>query len=180
MSQQARCRSETTCSGGGPPRTLRSVVRGVVDTRRHRSPAMISGSLTRSRPCGRVRRRTSQGDDSDVVVIATAGLVMLALFGIRTTMLAPTQGRVRPDDVRRRDGEGTTPTGGGVSPSHQPLHHDVSGLSTDSLYLLGPTVTLAGAVGAIFWALGHRRGPSIMGGAVAAGVLGASIKLIVS
>jgi hypothetical protein len=59
------------------------------------------------------------------------------------------------------------------------LWNDVNGLSTDALYLLMPTVTLAGAVGGIFWAVGARRGPMIVGGAVMAGVIGAGLKVIV-
>ena len=60
------------------------------------------------------------------------------------------------------------------------LYTEVNNLSTDAIYVLGPCVTLAGAVGGILWALGGRRGPSIVAGAVAAGVVGAGLKTIVS
>ena len=112
-----------------------------------------------------------------ITVLATAGLVMLAVFGLHEH--AHLLRAAFPDTTTSGTGTTTSPTGGAAGQVNS-LFDDVNGLSTDSLYVLGPTVTLAGAVGGIFWALGHRRGPSIMGGAVAAGVLGASIKLIVN
>lgn len=59
------------------------------------------------------------------------------------------------------------------------LYTDINALSTDAAYILVPSVTLAGAVGAIFWALGSRRGPAIVGGAIVAGVIGVGLKVIV-
>jgi hypothetical protein len=59
------------------------------------------------------------------------------------------------------------------------LYHDIDTLKTDASYILAPCVSLAGCVGAAAWALGHRRGPSIVGGAVMAGVIGAGLSVIV-
>jgi hypothetical protein len=59
------------------------------------------------------------------------------------------------------------------------LYKHVQSLSTDALYVLLPSASLAGAVGGIFWAAGSRRGPSIVGGAIVAGVVGAALRTIV-
>jgi hypothetical protein len=45
-------------------------------------------------------------------------------------------------------------------------------LAHDSQLVIVPGATLAGGVGGTMWALGHRRGPGVVGGAVAAGTLG--------
>ena len=71
------------------------------------------------------------------------------------------------------------PAGGGAVSNATQLFNSVQSLSTDALYILLPTVTLAGAVGGIVWAAGSRRGPSIVVGAIVAGVIGAGLKTIV-
>jgi hypothetical protein len=73
---------------------------------------------------------------------------------------------------------GLTGTTGDVKDTTN-LWKEISSLSTDATYVLMPTVTLAGAVGGIFWAVGARRGPAIVGGAVMAGVIGAGLDVIV-
>ena len=73
----------------------------------------------------------------------------------------------------------TNPASGRASANATSLFTSVSNLSTDALYILLPTVTLAGAVGGIVWAAGSRRGPSIVVGAIVAGVIGAGLKTIV-
>lgn len=59
------------------------------------------------------------------------------------------------------------------------LYNTINGLSTDATYILVPSVSLAGAVGGILWAFGAHRGPQIVAGAVVAGVVGASLDVIV-
>jgi hypothetical protein len=59
------------------------------------------------------------------------------------------------------------------------LYGSLNQLTTEADYLIFPSVTLAGGVGAAFWALGHRRGPMIVSGAVIAGVVGGGLKVIV-
>jgi hypothetical protein len=59
------------------------------------------------------------------------------------------------------------------------LYNEIGSLSTDATYILLPSVSLAGAVGGIVWAFGGHRGPSIVTGAVIAGVVGASLDVIV-
>jgi len=59
------------------------------------------------------------------------------------------------------------------------LASSVSQLTKDASYVLVPSVSLAGAVGATFWALGSRRGPTIVGGAVVAGVVGVGLDVVV-
>jgi hypothetical protein len=78
---------------------------------------------------------------------------------------------------------GKAPTGpagsGSASKDTSNLYHDVNTLATDARYILVPSVSLAGAVGAITWALGSRRGPGIVVGAVIAGVVGVGLTTIV-
>jgi hypothetical protein len=73
---------------------------------------------------------------------------------------------------------GNCPTIKGSTTDCTSLFSAVSNLTTDADYVLVPCVTLAGAVGAIFWALGHRRGPGIVGGALAAGAIGVGMATI--
>jgi hypothetical protein len=68
---------------------------------------------------------------------------------------------------------------GGATTNTTTLFNNISNLSTDAIYILLPTVTLAGAVGGIVWAAGSRRGPTIVVGAIVAGVIGAGLKTIV-
>lgn len=169
MSEQACRGSDTSCSGAGTHRKLRSFVRGIADPKPRCSQAKvwIAGSVPAV-----WGEATSRGRIVTAMVIATAlGMLMLALFGLHEHAYLLKDAFLK--------GSTASPSGNAAGDTTN-LYNDIDGLSTDSLYLLTPTVTLAGAVGGIFWAAGHRRGPSIMGGAIAAGVLGAGIKVIVS
>jgi hypothetical protein len=78
---------------------------------------------------------------------------------------------------------GTTnkkPTGGGADVADtNRLWGSLNKLTTEADYLVFPSVTLAGGVGAAFMAFGHRKGAPIISGAVIAGVIGGGLKVIV-
>lgn len=136
-------------------------------------PLVKHGSDSRSRPAS-ARGRTGAAIVSHpyllipTVAIALAGMLLLL--------------HAHADLLRAAFGvPNTTKVGGGAASTNaQGLFHHVQSLSTDALYVLMPSVTLAGAVGGIAWAAGSRRGPSIVGGAIVAGVVGAALNVIVT
>ncbi len=98
------------------------------------------------------------------VLILLSALVYLLVGGHgQVHLLASAFGQSYPTSAK-----GTPATAGQASS----IFTDATNLSHNAQYLLLPASTLAAGTGASMWALGHRRGPGVVGGAVAAGTLG--------
>jgi hypothetical protein len=163
-----RARSGSAAGRVGAVLSPRVVVRSAA---RQRAAALAKAPTTARRlgtwAAAMLRRREVQA----ILAVALAGsmlVVALLAFNGHVNLLKDALGG-QSGSAKGAAGKDTTD-----------LFTKVDALSTDAIYVLGPCVTLAGAVGGILWARGARRGPGIVAGAVAAGVVGAGLKTIVS